>query len=395
MAWVSMGSTDLIEGTTTRGYVFFEYDDSSSEPRSCRLRIEPRSGGYTFTVNFNDITVDGVNYGSQANLTESSGTFWTGTLTGGRSVTATWTNPWYAGTKYPSITGSLPAAATAPSGASVVIGAITWNSVEMTSSVTSWGSGYTAGTQRLVFCVVDPAATQAPLDWQLRARQVKTTVASATILSGTSIVTTDNSAAYLGGFPIVGALDFKIVGGGSTTAGHAEEVSATAYHTPPAPSTLVATGDGGTSDIEYIVEFDGVAANNSATYDPNELTRTVRYKINDDANWTYVENATQALITDMTSFLITLHPHDTAVIEGWQTYKGSDSEVSTLTLQNNNRTVHFYGGHAVYDPNTGTISDPVSFETIKMYGTVNGYSKKIIKLYGSLNGYTKQVYEDV
>ena len=395
MGWVSLGSTDLIEGTTTRGYVYFEYDDASGEPRSCRLRIEPRPGGYSFTVNFNDITVDGVNYGSQANLTQNSGTFWTGSLSGGRNVTASWTNPWYAGTKYPSITGSLPAAATAPSGASLVLGTVTWDSVEMTSTVTSWGSGYTQGTERLEFCVVDPSATQAPLDWMLKARQLKTTVASSAVLTGTSIVKTDNSTAYSGGFPIVGALDFKIVGGGSTSYGHAEEVSAVSYSTPPAPSTLVATGDGGTSDIEYIVEFDGVAANNSTTYDQNELTRTVRYKINDDANWTYVENATQALIADMTSFLITLHPHDTAVVEGWQTYRSKDSEVSTITLVNNNRIVHFYGGVRELDPQTGTWSDPEAKEVIKLYGSVSGARKKIIKVYGSVNGVAKQVYEDV
>ena len=106
MSWISIGSANLVDGSTVRGYVYFEYDDTSSEPRSCRLRIVARSG-YSFTVNFNNITVDGVNRGSQANLTQNSGTFWTGTLSGGRNVTASWTNPWYSGTKSPAITGPL------------------------------------------------------------------------------------------------------------------------------------------------------------------------------------------------------------------------------------------------------------------------------------------------
>lgn len=107
MAWVSMGSANLVDGSTVRGYVYFEYDDATTA-RACRLRIAPRSG-YTFQVYFNSVTVDGVNYGSAGNLTQNSGVFWTGNLSPGANHTASWTNTWYAGTKTPSITGWVPA----------------------------------------------------------------------------------------------------------------------------------------------------------------------------------------------------------------------------------------------------------------------------------------------
>lgn len=107
MAWISMGSANLVDGSTIRGYVYFEYDDASTA-RACRLRIAPRSG-YSFTVNFNAVTVNGVNYGNAGNLNQNSGTFWSGNLAPGGTYTATWTNTWYAGYKYPSIDGYVPA----------------------------------------------------------------------------------------------------------------------------------------------------------------------------------------------------------------------------------------------------------------------------------------------
>ena len=392
MGWVSLGSADLIEGTTTRGYVYFEYDDASGEPRSCRLRIVPRSGGYTFTVNFNNIIVDGVNYGSQGNLTQDSGTFWTGNLTGGRSVTAMWTNPWYAGTKSPVITGNLPAGSSAPTGGAVSVGAITWDSVAATSSVSDWGSGYTSGSNKITFSVVDPTATLS--DWATKGRQSLHVPVASSTLTDTEILTTANTTANDGGWPIKGCTDFKVVGGGETSAGNSRQISA-AYATPPSPSSLTSTDDGGTTDITFTIDFTGVAANNSTAYDQNSLVRTVRYKRGDDATWTYIDQDTPGLIGATTTFNLILSPKESADIEGWQTYKTQQSEVSSLHIENNNRVAHFYGGVRELDPQTGTWSNPEAKEVIKLYGSVSGERKKIIKMYGSVNGVAKQVYEDV
>ena len=392
MAWVRLGSADLVEGTAVRGYVYFEYDDASSEPRSCRLRIVARSGGYTFTVNFNDITVDGTNYGSQANLTQNSGVFWTGNLSGGRNVTATWTNTWYAGYQYPSITGFLPSAAVAPSGGDVAFVSAIWNSVTATSSVTSWGTGYTANTTQLVAAVVDPTATQS--DWGSKGRQVVFTQVPSSTTSGSSTITTSGSTPGAGGWPVKGCTDFKLLGGGQTSVGNSFAVSSQSYATPPAPSVITVLDDGGHSDITFAIDFAGVAADNSTSYDQNSLTRTVRYKRSGDSSWTYIDNDTPGLIAATTTFNLILSPKEEADIEGWQTYKGNQSEVTTAHIANTNRAVHFYGGVRELDPQTGTWSNPEAKEVIKFYGSVNGARKKIIKIYGSENGVAKQVYED-
>lgn len=392
MAWISLGNTDLVEGSTVRGYVYFEYDDASGEPRSCRLRIAARSR-YSFTVNFNNITVDGTNYGSQANLTQNSGVFWTGSLYGGRNVTASWTNSWYAGAKTPSITGYIPSAATAPSGGAVSFVSSTWNSVTITSSISSWGTGYTSGTTQLVAGVIAPTATQS--DWGGKGRQVVFTPVSASTTSRNTGVTTAGSSSVSGGWPIKGCTDFKLLGGGQTSVGNSLVISSQQYSTPPAPSTLSFVNDGGSSSIVFTGTFAGIAGDNSTSYDATQLTRTIRYKKAGDAGWTYIENQSQEAVDAVSTFNITLRPQETADVEAWQTYKSANSSISTMRLKNDGRIVHFYGGVRELDPQTGTWSNPEAKEVVKLYGSVNGARKKIIKLYGSVNGVAKQVYEDV
>ena len=140
MSWITIGTVGLEEGSTTRGYVYLEYDDASNaQDRDCRLRIVARSG-HSFYVNFNDIYVDGVWYGSRSGLTQNSDVFWTGSVRGGREIEAHWTNPWYAGSKTPSVSGYLPLGAVEPSGVSATLGTVTDLTIEVTATVASYGS---------------------------------------------------------------------------------------------------------------------------------------------------------------------------------------------------------------------------------------------------------------
>ena len=140
MAWVDIGTkAALVQGSTTRGWAHFEYDNASgTTTRPCRIRIEAKSGS-TFSIMFRNITVAGTNYGTVYNVTQNSGTIWSGNITAGRNVTASWENPWGAGTKYPSVSGYLPSGGSAPTGGYATFGSCTWNSITFTSGVSSWG----------------------------------------------------------------------------------------------------------------------------------------------------------------------------------------------------------------------------------------------------------------
>lgn len=161
-------------------------------------------------------------------------------------------------------------------------------------------------------------------------------------------------------------------------------------YTPPAPSVISYVDLGGYDGRDYSINFTGVLDNNESGYSVVDLTRTVRYKI-DNSDWVYVAQDTPRLIQSNTTFNITIPAGKSAVVEGWQTYKGLQSEVTTVTIKNSNAPVWFYGS-----------VDSLSDKTIKFYGPVESannpaelVSKKVIKIYGSKDGVSRRVYEDV
>lgn len=376
MAWVSLGSADLVDGSTVRGYAYFEYDNSSTGTnRSCRIRIGARSG-YSFNVIFRDITVAGTNYGTVSGVTQNSGTIWSGSIAGGRNVTATWTNPWYAGTKYPSITGYLPVGGTAPSGVSVTYNSATWDSVNLTGGVTSWGTGYSS-TPNLDMIIVDSSATSD--NWQNKGRQIKTI--STTETSVTQSISNSNSTATSGGLAIKGMTPFKIAAKATTTISSTAIFRTSTYYTPPAPGQFSYTDPGGSGTKIFPIEFTGVVANNYASYTAADLTRTVRYSI-DGGAWVYEVNNVVTALDAVTSFSISVPAGSTAVIEGWMEYKGGVGETATISLLNSNNPTILYGS-------VNTQARAIT----KLYGSVNGQTKEIKKLYASVGGVTKKIFE--
>ena len=158
------------------------------------------------------------------------------------------------------------------------------------------------------------------------------------------------------------------------------ESGAPLYYTPPSPSKFTYTDPGGEGTKVYPVVFTGETGTNHTTYDTANLTRTVRYKVEGAADWTYVENDTEALVDAQTTFNVSVPGSKSATIEGWMTYHGMQSEVKTLTLYNGNPPSRVYGS-----------VEGQSKLCIKMYGSVGGTSVEIVKLYASVNGKSKSV----
>lgn len=385
MAWVDIGTrAALVEGSTTRGWAHFEYDNASgTTTRPCRIRIEARSGN-TFSIMFRNITVAGTNYGTVYNVTQNSGTIWSGNITAGGNVTASWENPWGAGTKYPSISGNLPAGGSAPTGGAIAYNSSTWNSVNITSSVTSWG-GLTGNFQAIVITGSNngDAANATPTNWNIGRKLYNKSNVSSSTLSYTVNATDSNvSATYNNPIAIKGLLHYKLAYWNYNSVAVVNGLDDTLRYLPPAPSQFSYGTPTGSTDLTFPVTFAGVAANNHTTYDSASLNRTIRYKIG-NGNWTYVDNATVAAIDYATNFDVTVPAGQVATIEGWQTYHGMDSAVETITISNTNAPVALYGSVNGETKALGPI-----------YGSVNGRAKKLVKIYASVGGVTKKVYED-
>ena len=150
MAWQTIGTTEVKQTSTVLGYVYLQYDDSSSGSSwNVRLITGPRSSSYYFNVRFDNVTVDGYNHGSVSNVTQNAVVVWSGSLSGGRTIWGSWSCPWTTGTKSYTISGTLPVKGGSPIGGFVTYNSCTWNSITATGGVSSWNGG-TPGHQNHV-----------------------------------------------------------------------------------------------------------------------------------------------------------------------------------------------------------------------------------------------------
>lgn len=273
-----------------------------------------------------------------------------------------------------------------PSDISVVLNGSTWNSVDATVSVGSWG-GTGKGNIQLILATGtnngDAEDTSlSTLSTTPRYAFGNPTAQSSAMSKEFSVVQSDAQFVYPTPLDMKGMLCYMLFGRGANSVAPVNAEGPVAY-LPPAPSQFSYTDPGGAGTKTFPVTFSGVAANNHTTYDTDELNRTIRYKIG-NGNWTYVDNATVAAIDYATNFDVTVPEGQVATIEGWQTYHGMDSAVETITISNTNAPVALYGSVNGETKALGPI-----------YGSVNGRAKKLTKIYASVGGVAKKVYEDV
>ena len=137
MAWQTVATTGLSDGSSTYGYVYLQYDDSSSgTSRSSRLRFEIRSG-YSVYIYIDNLALDGSGVSGRF-LCQGTMDFWTGSLANG-TRTFTWSCPWYSGTRSYSCSGYIPSGITAPTGLSTTLNSKTYNSATIKVSISSYG----------------------------------------------------------------------------------------------------------------------------------------------------------------------------------------------------------------------------------------------------------------
>ena len=221
---------------------------------------------------------------------------------------------------------------TAPSGGTVTVTGSTWNSVTLQASGIDYGKPDGISSRTSIVGVTPEASSYS----------YKREVGLGAVTSGTGTV--DNNSAYGGSaqpFTLKGMLPvYAYVWVNNTVQSAFVEHKSTPYYLPPSPGSLTYSTTTSGTDIECTLNYVGVAANNYDSYTAADLTRTVRYKGNQDADWTYIENGAQIALTTATTETITIEAAHSIVIEAWMTYKGKNSDVSTVTVVNNNDPVH-------------------------------------------------------
>ena len=361
--WTSLGSATLYDGANQNlGSVNFEYDSASTSGTTwpARLRIVARSG-YAFSVDFRNVTVGGTNYGNKTNLNQNSGTFWTGSLSSG-SKTATWTCPWYNGTKSYSITGTLPAKTSAPTGLYINNVSSTWNSVTGTVGLSSYGNG--SGTKVLEMLVLTQSYV-AGLPHRLE---------QVTDGSMSKTFTVSNSSAY----PAAGSIDIKGAGiyytgvyanNGSETTRYAGGSIAT----PPSPlqSITYSATQGSTNVTISITITGGTSTNNNS----NTVTTYYRYSTNGGSSYSSWASAGTGTTWTAKTASFTCNYGASVVVQAKQTYSGKDSEVKQITFTATNGTAPSGGSVTVTGSTWNTVSLSASGVS---YGNPSGVSGRSI-----------------
>lgn len=265
---------------------------------------------------------------------------------------------------------SFNASTSAPTGLYINNVSSTWNSVTGTVGLSSYGTG--SGTKRLSLLVLLQDYTGGGLQ---NRREYVTSGA----LSKTFTVTNSSEAGAAGAIDIKGCGLYH-TGVYATNGSVPSRRNGPTIYTPPAPVVFNYVRIGETD--QWQVTLTGDPNNNNSDYTAEQLTRSLRYKI-DNGSWVNVETAEVKAIDATTIVTITIPNASAATIEGWMTYQGLDSEVSSITIVNGDAPVHLYG----------SVNGQAK-ELVHVYGSVNGRSVKLTKIYASVGGVAKLVHVD-
>lgn len=270
-------------------------------------------------------------------------------------------------TKYSGVylTGSFTVtAATAPSGASVTFNSATWNSINITSKVNSWGTGY-SGTPNLEQIVVAGSATSST--WQNTGRQVKGN--STTSTTSTQSVTTANSTAYSGGATIKGAMDFKVAAWASTSVGNTNAFDNTLRYTPPAPlASLTYTQAQNSTDVGVTATITGGSSTNNYG---NTVTTQYRYSTNGGSSYSSWTSAGTGTPWTAKTASFTCAYGASVIIQARQEYHGQYSETKSVSFTATNGTAPTAGDVTI----TGSTWNSVTLQASGVnYGKPDGIS---------------------
>lgn len=256
----------------------------------------------------------------------------------------------------------------APSGANIVFGSSTWNSVTATASVSSWGSGYT-GTPKLEHIVVDPSATSS--NWTSKGRQVLST--STTSTSKSQTVTTSNSTATSGGYAIKGAMNFKLASRGVTSAGTTSYFRDTTYYTPPAPLQSITYTQ--TQNSTNVTVNATITGGNSSNNYGNTVTTYYRYSTNGGSSYTNWASAGTGTPWTGKNISFNCAYGANVIIKAKQTYQSKDSNEYTVSFTATNGTTPSGGSVEVIGSTWNSVTLQASGVN---YGKPDGISTRTI-----------------
>ena len=265
-----------------------------------------------------------------------------------------------------------------PSGISVKWNSHTWNSVNITTSVTSWGSNYTSGSTytRQIICVSGATAS----DWTTKGRIYKSLAVTPPALSGTQSVSNSNADASLdGGITVKGCTAYKVAGWAWNSNGNAGTAGFdnTTRYTPPAPMTTLSKSESASSTANSITHTITMVGGNSTNNNDVTVTTQYRYSTNGGTSYSAWTSAGTGKPWDTKTATFTSTYGASIKVEARQVYQSQNSEVKKLS----------YTATAATNPSTPTISNfsctnnsATATVAVSSYGTPSSVSGRYVEL---------------
>ena len=262
-------------------------------------------------------------------------------------------------------TDSIPSTATSPSGAKATFVSTTYNEVTMTSTINSWGTGY-SGIPNLECIIINPAATTSTLTSY--GRFLKRT--STTGKTYTASVSNDNAdASYKGGYVLKGATPFRVACWASTSVGEAHSVNGTTYGTPPAPiQTLSKVETAGATAVSTAISVTGASSSLNSS---NSVKTQIRVSPNGGStwspNWTDIGTGT-AWTTKSTTVNV---PYGTNTkIQARQVYT-----VNNTNYYSDTKELSYTSMAATRPENPSVTVNSVAWNSVSLSGSIDNYGR--------------------
>ena len=368
MATVYSGYTST--GTYTKTRVKVDYSGTSATATLLYTRTNTYSGATggsgTFTFGGKSTSFNKTFYGQQTDATVTSVSFTISTAGGTYSGSST-------GASYLAFSGSvnIPAQATNPTAGDTTVNSRTWNSVNLTGKVSSWGT-YTGSNQAFCLAAIVSSATA----WGSGRREYQNlNPGTATSLTGTI---NNDSVAGDGGITLKGCTSFKV--GTYCRNGSSKDnskVMGTVYYLPPAPLQTLSVNTQTPSDTADQVTIKLNITGGNSTNNEN-VTVTTEYRTNiGGAGWGAWTSAGTGTPWTTKNPTFTTKYNQSVQVEARQVYQSQYSEVKSLSFTSQAATAP-----------TGTV-EVISKtpHTITLKGTVTnwGHPSNLPKPSGSGN----------
>ena len=319
MAWQTVATTGLSDGSSTYGYVYLQYDDSSSgTSRSSRLRFEIRSG-YSVYIYIDNLALDGSGVSGRF-LCQGTMDFWTGSLANG-TRTFTWSCPWYSGTRSYSCSGYIPSGITAPTGLSTTLNSKTYNSATIKVSISSYGVPSGTDGRYIEAAILNQNSYGASYRYAVARNTTSST-----------ITVNNSSNANPSSFNIEGNHKYWYGGYASNTQASTSTVTGS-FYTPCPPLATLAYADQTYSSYNKV----NAQINYTRQADGGAETRTGYYRYSTDGGTNYsswISFGTISVAVGTTANFIANLPTDSNITlqAKINTPNGGDSTIKTITF---------------------------------------------------------------